>query len=226
MGAMALVWMSANLAQAEQIIFVKEGAAIMSRGSQNALSVVIPKADAKTVGKEWKSTLKDWNAKVKEKKGEIFADNARIKELSDNNTIDIYSLATDTKEGALLTVFFDLGGAFLSSAQHADKFRTAENLVYQFAVTQEKQVVGVEIVVGEKLLKKLQDEQIDLQAKHSTLLKEIARNKEIIVQKQLEITEAEGMAQTNLQAQEAKKVEVENQKKVVDAIRERQIAVQ
>ena len=117
-----------------QKVEVIESTCEFSSGSNNALGITILKSDAKTVQKAWEKLMKNYGAKVKSKK-EIFADDASIKSISDN-TVDIYATVNQERksEDVHLKVAFDLGGAYLSSSQHPDKYKAAEKIMQDFAL--------------------------------------------------------------------------------------------
>lgn len=196
----------------------------MSRGIQPALTVVIPKATTKDVERAWKDQLGKVRAKVKTEKGEIFADNATIPQISEN-TVDIFTRFTDTKEGVAMAVTFDLGGAFLSSATHADPYKAAENLVYLFAVDQARNAVGLEIADAEKLHRKLVDEKKKLERDQKGYEREIEKHKEHIKALEEQIKEAEGLILENQKAQGAKQGEADRQAQTVEALKVMQQAI-
>ena len=122
-----------------QTAVVKEGNNSMSLGSYNSLSVDLPGTETKEVEKAWDKFLDDYKGKTKKDKktGEIFTDNAVIKPWG-NNTVDIYAKVTPSSsgKGALgnkLDVWFDLGGAYLGSSSHQDKYKYAEKMLQDFA---------------------------------------------------------------------------------------------
>jgi len=138
-----------------QKITVKETLTEFDNGNHNALETIIYKSDAKTVEKAWESLMKDYGASVKSKK-EIFADNATIKTIS-TNTIDVYAVVKELKDGEVkLWVAFDLGGAYLSSAQHSGQFDQAMQIVQDFAINTTKEAYNEFIAEEERSLEKIQ----------------------------------------------------------------------
>ena len=121
-----------SIAQTKKIDISEKSSSFIN-GSHNALSANIYDADEDLIEKEWKKTMKDYKAKVSTKK-EIFADDALIKNMSEN-TVDIYAKIEKSSDGDFnIIVAFNLGGTYLSSSTHPDKFKIAKNLVYNFAV--------------------------------------------------------------------------------------------
>lgn len=200
-----------------QKITVSESSENIGGGNNNALVVTIYESDVDAVEKEWRSLMKDLDAKVSSKDG-VFADNATIKTMG-NNTIDIYARVVKVKDREVkLIVGFDLGGAFLSSGKHPDQFKEAKKMVNDFAIKMTKQSIAGQLKAAQKVLEKLTDQQKDLVKDQEGLQKDIEDYK-------AKIKKAEEDIVKNKSEQEKKKQEVEAQKKVVDAIAEKEKAV-
>lgn len=196
---------------AQKKIKVTESNSAIGNGNNNALVITLYEVTPSEVEKEWKSLMKDYNAKVSSDKGQLFADNALIKSMG-ANTMDIYSKVQDNKDGSLtFTVGFDLGGAYLSSGQHGAQFAEAKKIVYDFAVKTTKNNISEQLKAAQKKQKDMEEAQADLVKDKTELEKDIAEYKE-------KIKKAEEEIQTNLKNQETKKAEIEAQKKVVTAV--------
>ncbi|HET6245635.1 MAG: hypothetical protein H0V01_00545 [Bacteroidetes bacterium] len=192
---------------AQKKISLSESNENIGNGKNNALIVTIYEASASDIEKEWKSIMKDFNAKVSSKK-EIFADDATIKAIGPN-TVDVYARVEDNKNGSVkFIVGFDLGGAYLSSSQHSSEFKEAKNIVYNFAVKVSKEAVEAVVKEAEKLQKKNEKDLESLVKDKGSLEKDIETYKS-------KIQAAEADIQKNLKAQEAKKKEVDAQKVVL-----------
>jgi hypothetical protein len=188
-------------------------------GSHNALVVTIYETDADEILKEWKSKMRDHDAKVSTKDGEMFADNALLKTMG-NNTVDIYARVEKVKDGEVkFIVGFDLGGAFLNSKEHSSQYNEAKKIVQEFADKVTKESIAGQLKEAEKLLAKRVGEQEDLVKKNKDLQDDIVSYKE-------KIKKAEDEIVKNNSEQENKKKEIETQKKVVDAIVTKQKAVE
>ncbi|PCJ77656.1 MAG: hypothetical protein COA57_16565 [Flavobacteriales bacterium] len=188
-------------------IEVSEGNKNIGGGSNNALSVTIYEAGKSEIEKAWKSEMKGIKGKVAMKK-EIFADDAQFKGWS--NTCDIYAQVNkleDTKHELIVSV--DLGGAYLSSGQHAGKFKEFKQFVYGFAVSTTKDAIAGQVKEEEKKQKGIEKE-----------LEELVKNKEkldkLIEESKAKIEQAEKDIEQNGKDQEAKTKEIEDQKKVVE----------
>lgn len=175
--------------------------------SRNSLTVVIKDANTDDVKKAWKKKLKDLKGKVSDKTI-IFGDDCQAKSMGDN-TFDVYSVVEEaTDEGVKLVVAFDLGGAYLSTSDHPDKYPAAEAIVKGFAVEQAKEAVNVEIAATGKVLKDFEKELSGLEKDKSKLEKDIEDYKK-------KIEEAKADIEKNVAAQANKKTEIEGLKAAV-----------
>ncbi len=196
-------------------IEVNETSFGFSSGNQHALYVTVFESTSKDVSKAWQKQLKDFKGKISEKKGEVFADNAIVKEFNDNNTVDIFTRFEDTKDGNVkMYVAIDLGGAYLSSSEHAEKFKAMKNILYDFSKTMSEEVVNVQIKEASKILSVLESEQKRLEKDNEELHKNIESYKE-------KIKKAEEDIKTNLSNQESKKKAIEDQQKAVNVLKEK-----
>ena len=190
-----------------QTITVTEKVEAIDGVSRNALSVMIPEAETDNVKKAWKKALKDLKGKVSDKTV-IFGDDCKSKEMGDN-TFDVYSVVEEaTDEGVRLVVAFDLGGAYLSTADHPTKYPAAETIVKSFAVEQAKEVVKEEIEVSAKILKGFEKDLSGLEKDKAGLEKDIEDYKK-------KIEEAKAAIEKNLTDQANKKTEIEGVKMAI-----------
>ncbi len=204
----------ANFLPAQKPIKVEETKYGFSSGKQNALMVTIYEVPQKTVEKEWTKKMKKYKAKVSNKGGEIFADNALIKDISDN-TIDIYAVAKETKDNEIeFYVGFNLGGAYLNSSDHPDKYKVAKNMLIRFSKDMSKEMLEDKIKDQEKILNKKINEKEKLEKENKKLAKDIENYKE-------KIKDAEKDIENNKKEKAEKLKEIEAQKKIVDELRDK-----
>ena len=136
---------------AQDKITVKEAVVAIDGTSRNSLTVMLVGSNTDDVKKAWKKKLKELKVKASDKTI-IFGDDCKMKEMGDNS-FDVYSLVEDaTDEGVKLVVAFDLGGAYLSTTAHPEKYPAAQAFVYSFGVEQAKGVVTMEIETTQKIL--------------------------------------------------------------------------
>lgn len=191
---------------------IQEGASSMSKGTENAFSLELRSTNKKDVEKAWEKYIKKFKGKTKydKKAEECFSDNAELENMS-TNTVDVYSKVTPAGENTILTVWFDLGGAFLSSEMHGDKVNAAKNMMNEFALSVSVAQVEEELKEQQKLLKDLEKDQKGLEKDKSNLEDDIKKFEQ-------KIAEAKEAIKQNLEAQKGKQVEIDAQKKVVQAV--------
>lgn len=191
---------------------VREGSASMSKGSENAFSLELRSTNQKDVEKAWEKYIKGYKGKVKKdkKSGELFSDDSQIKDLS-SNTVDVYATIVPSGDNTILTVWYDMGGAFLNSEMHGDKVPLAEKMLNDFALSVSTAQVEEQLKEEEKILKDLEKDQKGLEKDKSSLEDDIKKFEQKIV-------EAKEAIVSNLENQKNKQVEIETQKKVVSGI--------
>ena len=197
-------------------IEVNESNEGFSTGNHNALSVVVYGADKHDVEKAWKKQLKDMKGNVKAK-NEIFADDCRIKKMSDN-TFDVYSKVVEEDENIKVVAAFDLGGAYLSSGEHKEFFPFLKDIMYEFGVQETKAAIGKILKEEEKTLHGLEKEQEGMEKDVEDMKKEIEDFKKKIEENEKKIEETK-------EEIEKKKEEVKTQQGVVKEVEEKQKAV-
>jgi hypothetical protein len=189
---------------------VSESQKFMSQGTYNSLTIQLPEGSEKDAPKEWIKFAKRYGkAKRNRKTGEYFVNDAKILEMS-NNSVDIYAKF----EGNTITVWFDLGGAYLSSREHINGYATGEQILMDFGLELKVLMVNDEVEKEEKNLKKME---MDLER----LTKEKATNEKNIEDWKAKIAQAEADIEQNVKDQEAKTTEIEQQKTIVDMIKGR-----
>ncbi|HET6993065.1 MAG TPA: hypothetical protein VFJ43_17155 [Bacteroidia bacterium] len=188
-------------------------------GSHNCMVVIIYDATQDDIEKEWRSKMRDYNAKVSSK-DDIFADNALIKTISDN-TCDVYAhVEKGSNDNEMkFTVGFLLGETWLSSSSNPEQYKAAEAIVKEFAKKMTQDAIGDKVKEQQKILDKLTSEQNDLVKKNKNLNDDIAD-----YQKKIETAKSD--IKTNEDEQSKKKAEIEAQQKAVDAVKARQSSVE
>ena len=185
-------------------------------GSHEAYKIEIYNPDEEVIEKKWKSLMKDYDAKFDydKKTKEYFADNARIKTVSTND-MDIYAkiLPNKTEKRTILIVSVDLGGAFLNPTTHADKHKNFEKVLYDFAITMNKEAIQANIEMAEEELKKTEK---DLNSKE----KEKEKAQENIADAKKKIEENENKVKDNNKEQEVLREKIGKQKQAIEDIKQ------
>jgi chromosome segregation ATPase len=214
-----LLFASVTVAAFSQKVKVNESRENIGGGNNNALTVTIYEVSPDDILKEFKGVMKDYDAKVSTKNGELFGDHGLIKKIS-NNTIDMYAKVEKVKDGeSKLIVAFDLGGAFMNSADHKEQYKVAKEIVENFAIKIQKDAIAEQLAAAQKVLDKMSDQQKDLEKKNQNLNDDIKNWQDKIKKAQDDIKQ-------NEQDQVKKKADIEAQNKVVNAIKEKQKAIE
>ena len=192
-------------------IKVIEGNSKIAGSRNNVLTVVIYETDFEEVIKAWKKKMKSTKVKVKTSKGEVFADNAVIKKLGDY-PMDIYARTEKIVGGSKLIVGVNLGGAFLNSKDHKEKYDAFAKFVEEFAENQ----------IRSSIIEQVKDAEKELNSsiiKQKNLVKNKERLKNKIVGYKNDIKEAEFKISNNESDQVAQKKKIEAQKEEFEAVK-------
>lgn len=184
----------------------------MSKGNQPGIEIIIPHISEDNLEDAIKKVTRKFKGdkeKIK-RSNEFYLDDALIKEISDN-TIDIHQIIEKEGTGLRYTVFFNLGGAFLDSKLNAKKFAYAEEIVNRIALKASEIRIDDILKEEQDKLEDFEDDQKKLVKDKDNAVEDIQDAKDLIAKREKEIQE-------NLKMQETKKVEIDKQRKKVDAI--------
>lgn len=184
----------------------------MSIGANNSLTLDLPMYDDKFVEKYWKDYLKDFKGKAKKVKRstELFSDDAEISYMS-NNSVDIYSQVKRAGDGSELTVWFDLGGAFLNSDDHPEAYQGALTFFDGLQNLLKVENIKLELDEEEKNLKDLERELTKLEKLNEKYHKQIEDWKS-------KIAENEQLIDQNILDQEGAQRAIDDQKEVIRSV--------
>lgn len=197
-------------------LVVRENMQLLNSESKNALILGLPNANAKKAESVWQDYAKQFKAKStkKDKKsGVYFSDDAILSKIS-NNTVDLYARFEDGNSGTIITVWFDLGGAYLASEIHSDAYEQAEILLKDFATAVNRSLAEDNVAEQEKIQKNLEKELDKLQKDNKKYNDKIEEAKKIISDMEASIIQ-------NEKDQQTKQTEIENQKKEVEKAKEK-----
>lgn len=185
---------------------IVEEAKTMSAGINNGFTLILPSDNTKTNLELWKKLMKKYKGKTKynKKTGEVFTDNANISGMSENE-VDVYAEI----KGNQITVWYNLGGAYLSSLDHNEKYPTAELIFEDYHRDVSRLMAENDLKMKEKTEKDLGKELKKLEKENKKYLESIEKAKKMIA-------EAEKGIEENLANQETKKTEIESQTSLVE----------
>lgn len=185
----------------------------MSKGEQNGIEIILNGTkleDAKDAVEKWGKKMKGKVTRDK-KNPEIFIDNAMIPTVS-ANAIDMYVILTPIDNGSKMTVFSDLGGAFVSSAAYGSQYAGLEANIKKFAKDQAVIVVEDQQKSEEKVLKTLNGDLKDLVKDKEGYLKDIEKAKALIKQREADIAK-------NDADQTAKQQQISIQQQIIETVK-------
>ena len=184
--SLSLIFLMTVCAVAQSPIKVTTSRGSMSQGSHDCFKVTIPEANDKDVERLWKKELKNMKAKVGREKGDIFGDDATLGSVS-ANSVDIYAIVSSTSSGTVLTVWFDLGGAYVDAAYSGAS--SVKKLLENFAVDCAKDAVGQQVKEQERILGGLEKDQERLVKNKESLERDVQKWIKDIEQAKIDIEE-------------------------------------
>lgn len=204
---------SFSTAKAQTTFVVNEVRQFMSKGEQNGLEVILNGTkpdDAKDALEKW---AKKFKAKVvsSKKNPEIFIDNATISTVS-ANTVDMYAMIVPVDKGSKITVFVDLGGAFISSAAYGSQYSGMEAALKKLAKDCAIDAVEEQMKAEDKVLKSLNGDLKDLTKDKADAIKDIEKAKKLIQDKEAAI-------QKNDADQSAKQQQISIQQQIIETVK-------
>jgi hypothetical protein len=198
---------------------VQEGEKLMSLGNNNSLSIELPKVKAEFAEKVWKNFVKSYKGKYsKDKKSkerkEYLLDNGLIPGIGAGNTVDVHATFVEIGENTQFSAWFNLGGAFVSSAQFREQYTEAEKLVLKYAIETAAAQTKAQLEDQQDVLKDQEKQLKKLENKNADLKKDIENWK-------AKIKQAETDIETNVKGQEDQKIKIGEQRKLLDEIQKK-----
>ncbi|MEL7120833.1 MAG: hypothetical protein AAFO07_15380 [Bacteroidota bacterium] len=189
---------------------LKEAQKGMSDGVHNALVIELTGISEKDAIDIWKNFFKDYKSKPKKVKrsDDWMCDDAQIKTISDN-TIDVYANFEGVKANTVVSVWFNLGGAYVSSSLNQDQFQAAANFMRSYRMKIDQFAAEADLVEQEKIMKDMEKDLKKLEKDKEDYEKKIEEAKALIA-------EMENNIKQNGEEQVSKKAEIEAQSKVVE----------
>ena len=187
----------------------------MSTGSNPALTIVLPGADAKFADSEWKEFMKPYGkvSRIRSAKENVTSD-VQILDIGGVNRLNLYSLSEEVGDGTKFTVWFDLGTGFVSSEAHPKEYVASVNFMKEFAKKVQIDLITLELQAQEKLLSKAE-------SNLSKLKRENENYHKIIEDSKKRIAEAEKDIDQNLKDQESAQKEIGAQQEAVSNVQKK-----
>ncbi len=182
----------------------------LSLGSQNAFVLEHDNVNKKTVQKYLEKAVKEFGKVKRNKKADEWnCLQCDVPGLS--GPANVYFKIDEGKSQTTSYVFIDDGTQFISSENNPDLAKSFSSRLQMVGYDIERHVISEELDNEEKTLKGRNKDLEKLEKKNKDLHEDIEKYKK-------KITEAEADIEKNLQEQEDKKIEIEQQKKVVEQV--------
>jgi membrane-associated HD superfamily phosphohydrolase len=195
-----------------QKVEIREATKAMNKGTFNSYTVELTEITMKEAEESWKKWMSGFKTKTKfQKKNNLwFSNDASIKKMSEN-TVDVYARFENgkkTERPVTVTVWFDLGGAYLSSRTHPAQASCVNDLLNKYAMSTYKRHTEAIVKAEEKVLKTLEADMDKLKNEQESFLKEIEKAKDLIAKMEKNLKD-------NKKGQLRKGAEISAQEKVV-----------
>lgn len=186
-----------------------------SFGTQNAFVVEHQGASAKQAEAAWKDFMKTYSRKTKyNRKSDMWeTPDADIPSLSEKD-LRVYMKVSEGNGVARSSVFLDNGSVFIDGSNSADLVPEIESMLADYADMTYKLVVEAELKDQESVLKDYEKNLEKLQKQNQKLHDQIAEFEKKIAQTEDEIV-------TNLQDQETGEIQINDQKGVIEQVKEK-----
>lgn len=198
---------------AQTVFTTNEVRQFMSKGEQNGIEIILKGTnvnDAKDALKKWGKSKK---AKVSgsKKSPEVFIDNAQFPTVS-ANTVDMYVNVAPAENGTKLTIFTDLGGAFISSFAYGTQYSAMDAAIKEFAQDNAISNTESQLKEEEKILKTIIKELKSLEKDKDKALKEIEKAKALIMEREQDVIKNEA-------EQIAKQQQITLQQQIIETVK-------
>lgn len=186
----------------------------ISQGEKPGFEVIIPDGIAEDVHDNWKRYLrKQANTRAKSSRNsvEYFADDAKIPSVSEN-TVDIYSIASNVNEGTKFMVFVNLGGAYVSESAYPEEYSAFILFMSDFLREEQQRIL-------ERLISKEEDKLENLQDNLNDLVNDMDSNREEISELKAKIAELDANNEELISKQAKHREQIATQKEIIQVLR-------
>lgn len=188
----------------------------IGKGYNAAYRIEIPHADRAFVEKEWRSFLKEHNAKVKGSKGEVNAEEVVIAALG-SDEMRFISDVSEISSGTLVRVAVERNHSFVSKATHPETAGQLEGLFRRWSLDVASASMNQRIASAKDLIVK-QTREIEslnrstkrLEQNNESLRKQLADNEKTIEENSVNVTGlSKALEEQNKLLQELEKMKSE-----------------
>ena len=188
----------------------------MSMGNHTALVLDIPDSESKFVDKLWKKYLSQEGTKVTKnrKSNEWISEPLQLRGVRNLGTVVLYAKSEEIGNGVEHMVWFEIGDTYLNSRTHGSDYLEGEKFLMEFGLFVTREMIRLEMEAEEKALKELENKMNRLARQNDGYHREIKVARERIEQAENNIVE-------NEQEQATTSTEIEDQKRRLEAIKQR-----
>ena len=207
---LAVIFFGTGSVTAQDTLHVTEAPMLMSKGTQNGYTVIIPQARAKDIISTWKKYIKQGESKTstEESDGEYLSRGTTLVNISPQ-PMNVYVQIKDMEKSVRLTAYFTEDDSnFISSASHPEKGLAAQKYVKNYAQVQYRLAVENELHTETKKL-------ADLEYQKENLAKSNEKSKSTISENERKIAHTQTEIEANSAAQGRRRSEIEGQKEIV-----------
>jgi chromosome segregation ATPase len=189
----------------------------MSEGVYEAFVLQIPDLSDKQTSNVWQDFTKafyDTRSKYDRRSKEYIAQEAEVAGLGRGQTVNLHTLIEEDRQGSVVYLWVKVGDLYLNREQAPEQSREAEQMLLRFGLEAGKEKIRLDIAAQEKALESLMGD-----------LKKLENDKErherAIEKAQQAIKEAEAGIEKNLEDQKAKNGEIEAQRAMIEATKQK-----
>lgn len=206
-----------------QKILIQEGSEIIDKVQRTGLYTIV-NLDVKTVEKAWEKKLKDYG-KVQSSKGVLSITGAEIPGVT-STPGKVYSIVTKDREGTKIWWAIDLGTSFVTTADGGSSYRSASQILSEFAAECYREDINEQIEDAEKALSKTVKDYEKEVKEGENLVRDVDRNKQekIDLENRLkenaqDLKQLESDIVQNKKDQESAQKEIEKMKQAVEVVK-------
>lgn len=194
---------------------ILETEANMSLGVQSANEIILDDIDPGDAYKLWKEYFKKFGKIKRNKKAnEYYSTGVRINKIFTASNIDVYTRFEERGSSTTMTMWVDLGMAFVNSKVYPTEYKAVVDMMDEFRVEANIFTIQKELDAAEKGMDKMKKDLVKLEKSNIKLHDKIASYEDKIYEAKNEISE-------NLVSQDDKKIEIDRQLDVLKTIQQR-----
>ena len=191
----------------------------MSLGVQTGNQLILDDVSVKDAEKLWEDFFKEYGkVKRNRKADEYFSTGVRVNRIFTVSNIDVYAKFEERGSSSVMTLWVDLGMAFVNSKDYPTEYKGVVDLMDEFRIYARTYVVKAEYEDAEKALENLKKDLNKLVKQKGDLEDDIAKYEQ-------KIREAKDDIIKNMQDQESQKMAIDKQIEVLKQVQDRLEAI-